>query len=152
MKIPVQCASLIGTLLLAVETKPLNRSFIPVSKKHTMFPVVFAVARLNVCVSGLNKKLYPAHDQPPIRACVRRQNSSRSINFAVLASISASRRRISLFQASNAPASSGASRLLTKACANSARSASGSSSASERSLFNISVFINAPSMLCYETG
>ena len=40
-------------------------------------------------------------------------------------------RRISFFQASNASASSGASRLITKACANSARSASGNMSASE---------------------
>ena len=112
MKIPMQCASLIGTLLLAVETKPLNRSLIPVSKKHTMLPVVFAAARLNVCVSGLHKNLYPMRDQPPIRACIRRRNSSQSINFAVPASISARRRRISFSQASNAPASSGASRLL----------------------------------------
>ena len=54
---PVQRASLIGTLLLAVETKPLNRLFIPVSKKHTMFPVVFAVARLNVSVSGASTRI-----------------------------------------------------------------------------------------------
>lgn len=64
-----------------------------------------------------------ASDQPPIRSCIHRRNSSRSINCTVPASTSARRRRISLSQASNASASSGASKLLTKACANSARSA-----------------------------
>ncbi len=48
MKIPAQCASLIA-LLLAAETKPLNGSFRPVSKKHTMCPIVVEVARQCLC-------------------------------------------------------------------------------------------------------
>jgi hypothetical protein len=76
-----------------------------------------------------------------VRACIRLWNSARSMSFAVPASISASRRTISCSQASLASLSAGASRLVTSACARSARSASGSESASDLSLLRVSVLM-----------
>jgi hypothetical protein len=72
-----------------------------------------------------------------VRACIRLWNSARSMSFAVPASISASRRTISCSQASRASLSAGASRLVTSACASSARSAPGSESASDLSLLRV---------------
>lgn len=100
--------------------------------------------RLNRFFCGLLENPYPRRYRLPSRSCIRRRNSSRSISLAVPASISESRRRISLSHASAASASAGSSRLLTRACASSAQSALDNVRASERSLFSVSVPMSPP--------
>ena len=90
---------------------------------------------------------YLTHYRLPIPTSTHCRNSSRSIYFASLLSISLRRCRISSSHTSTASASTGAFKLTTRACANSARSASDSINARERSWFNVSVPINIPNML-----
>ena len=80
---------------------------------------------------------YYAHQARLMRARIRRLNSARSMSFAVPASISASRRRISASQASSTPGSGAPSRLATSCCASSARSGSDSFRASARSFSSV---------------
>jgi len=76
----------------------------------------------------------PRHYRRASRSCSLRRNSFRSMSLAVPASISPSRRTISLSHSSKASGSEGSSRLLTRVYASSARSDSGSVSTSERNL------------------
>jgi energy-coupling factor transporter ATP-binding protein EcfA2 len=88
-----------------------------------------------------------AHHARLMRALRRRRNSSRSIRLATPASISASLRRISAFQACSASGSSGPSRLVTRLCASSARSGSGRFRASARTFSSAELLIErAPSL------
>ena len=85
-----------------------------------------------------------------MRARIRRQNSARSMSFAVPASISAIRRRTSAFQASSTPESGVPSKLVTICRTSSARSGSDSFRISARSLSKVVLpMLRAP--YCDET-
>jgi len=77
------------------------------------------------------------HQPRVMRARTRRRNSSRSISSVVLESISPSLCRTSASHADSASASDGPSRLATRLCANSARSASERLSASDRTFSRV---------------
>jgi len=87
-----------------------------------------------------------SHQRRFRRDRIRRRSSSRSISFAVPASIAASLREISRSHASSTPLSFGASRLRTRSRASSARSASERPSASNRSRSRFAL-IGTPSWL-----
>ncbi len=87
-----------------------------------------------VCSRGQNA--HDTHDYRRMRSRMRLLNSSRSTKEAVPASTSASRLEISASHSWAASCSGGPSRLETRSCASSARSASVSSNASARTRSN----------------
>lgn len=99
------------------------------------------LGRLLGC-GGMNS--HHAHQEPRMRARIRRRSSSRSIRFAVPESISASLRRISVSHAFSASGSAGPSRLVIRSYASSARSDSERCSASERTFSRVGLPIIFP--------
>lgn len=100
--------------------------------------------RLKCLFSSLFKDADASHYRRPSRSCIRCRKESRSKSLAVPASTWERRRRISSSHPPAASASAGASKLLTSSRASSARSASGSISASSQSRRNVPDPINPP--------